>query len=68
VRHPTTRAAESSRNPRRSGRQRWLKRRLGTTDVNDWVTDPAVTLQRVQEFVADLALIGRSFHNVDEGF
>ncbi|GAA1194642.1 phenylacetate--CoA ligase family protein [Pseudonocardia alaniniphila] len=29
---------------------------------DDWLTDPAVTLQRVQEFVADPALIGRPFH------
>lgn len=29
---------------------------------DDWVTDPAVTLQRVQEFVADPTLIGRPFH------
>ena len=29
---------------------------------DDWVTDPAVTFERVQQFVADPALIGRSFH------
>jgi phenylacetate-CoA ligase len=29
---------------------------------DDWVTDPAVALQRVQEFVTDPTLIGRPFH------
>ncbi|GAA3084222.1 hypothetical protein GCM10010464_55290 [Pseudonocardia yunnanensis] len=28
---------------------------------DDWITDPAVTLERVQAFVADPALIGRPF-------
>jgi phenylacetate-CoA ligase len=35
---------------------------------DDWVTDPAVTLARVQEFVADPALIGRSFHGTHTGY
>jgi hypothetical protein len=35
---------------------------------DDGVTDPAVTLQRVREFVADPALIGRSFHGAHAGY
>jgi phenylacetate-coenzyme A ligase PaaK-like adenylate-forming protein len=35
---------------------------------DDWVTDPAVTLERVQAFVADPALIGRSFRGADAGY
>jgi hypothetical protein len=35
---------------------------------DDRVTDPAVTLQRAQEFVADPALIGRSFHGAHAGY
>ncbi|WP_233160153.1 phenylacetate--CoA ligase family protein [Pseudonocardia sp. MH-G8] len=35
---------------------------------DDWVTDPVVTVQRVQAFVADPALIGKSFRGAQTDY